>query len=243
MIRVGRCYYEDNKMLYPSYEGFTSIVVMMKTHSKWYPLSPYFLKDDNGCILENIWQFSKCYEIVPKTCERKSRFDNTIVWEHPLETHIDKNGNITDDYWKWREKGINNLEPIRYPVGFKHRHKCKFALTNDGTKLNYIEARKKIYLHLYGDFVRSEKQYDELSDRLDKGEKLLIIEIDGPHQESLSYYKDVYGVNDDFIEQNTMLVNDENIKIMLNDEKHPFGHGYCLAMALLGIDCKKSMVM
>ncbi|AEX61932.1 hypothetical protein c7_R1070 [Megavirus courdo7] len=29
-----------------------------------------------------------------------------------------------------------------------------------------------------------------------------------------------------------MLVTDENLAIMLHDPKHPFGHGYCLAMAL-----------
>lgn len=33
-----------------------------------------------------------------------------------------------------------------------------------------------------------------------------------------------------------MLITKENISIMLNDTKHPFGHGYCLAMALLDKD-------
>ena len=75
-----------------------------------------------------------------------------------------------------------------------------------------------------------------LKNRLINGENLLIIEVDGPHQESLDYYKEKYEVGDDFIQKNTMLANDENINIMLNDTKHPFGHGYCLAMTLLDKD-------
>jgi hypothetical protein len=62
------------------------------------------------------------------------------------------------------------------------------------------------------------------------------IEVDGPHQESMGYYQDEYKVADDFIVDDTMLVTEETVKIMLNDSKHCFGHGYCLAMALLGKD-------
>lgn len=54
-VRVGRIVNQKN----PSYKGFENIVVMLKSHSVWYPLSPYFLKDDDGCIMENCWQFSK----------------------------------------------------------------------------------------------------------------------------------------------------------------------------------------
>lgn len=49
--------------------------------------------------------------------------------------------------------------------------------------------------------------------------------MDGPHQESLEYYREEYGVGDDFIEHNSIEVNLENMKLMLNDPKHPFGHG------------------
>lgn len=38
---------------------------------------------------------------------------------------------------------------------------------------------------------------------------------------------------DDFIEGSTMLANDHNLNIMLNDTKHNFGHGYCLAWTLI----------
>lgn len=245
MIRVGKCLYsKGGGIIYPSYENFTPIIVMMYSHSKYYPLSPYFLKDDQNRIMENIWQFSKCYKNVPKTIQRKSKYDNTIIWEHDAEVHLDDNDSYTNEYAQWRLKGMHNKDPVRYPVGFNYRSKCKFASaenpdgTINNTKLNYIEARKAIYLPVYCDLVKREKLFNQLQERLNKGENLLIIEVDGPHQESLAYYKEKYDVGDTFIEQDTMLINNQNISIMLNDDKHAFGHGYCLAMSLLHMDAQ-----
>lgn len=70
---------------------------------------------------------------------------------------------------------------------------------------------------------------------LKDGKNLLIVEVDGPHGESLDYYKKKYKVDDNFIEDDTILATKENLKIMLNDTKHAFGHGYCLAVALLNL--------
>ena len=80
--------------------------------------------------------------------------------------------------------------------------------------------------------AKKTKEFAELKKRYKSGEKLLIIEVDGPHQESMDYYKDKYGVDDDFIVNSTVLVNDKNMDILLNDPKHPFGHGYCIGWAL-----------
>lgn len=104
--------------------------------------------------------------------------------------------------------------------------------------LNYVEARKEIYVPEYCKAVVEAKQFKELKERLSKGENLLIVEVDGPHQEDLKYYMEKYHVDSHFIENNTMMATKENLKIMLNDTKHPYGHGYCLAMALLGISVK-----
>jgi len=243
MLRVGRCLYDSKGQIsYPSFDGFTSIIVMMRSHSKFASLSPYYLKNEKGQLMENIWQFSKLYEIVPKTTQRFSRWNQRIIWDHPREVHFKKeNGNpdegeITNDYWKWREKGMNAPEAIRYPVGYHHRHKCLCALADDdlSTPLDYVESRKKIYLPVYKKMVTKTKQFKELYNRLHLNhENLLIIEVDGPHQESLPYYKEKYGVLDDFIEEHTILATEENLNVMLNDDKHPFGHGYCLALALI----------
>ena len=248
MIRVGRCKYDSKgSVSYPSYPGFVNIVVMMRSHSNYHPLSPYELKNSQGQILENIWQFSKIYAKVPKSVQKYSRWDQTVIWDYPAETHFIPDpedpedfsrGQILDSYLVWRKKGMNAKYPIRYPVGFSNRHKCLFSMANmaDGTlsePLDYIEGRKQIYVPLYLDMVSKQSVFADLKKMLQNGTNLLIIEVDGPHQESMDYYKEKYGVADDFIKSDSMLATADNLLIMLNDPKHPFGHGYCLAMALL----------
>ncbi len=240
-VRVGRCIYQKGKRIDPSYGGFTKVLVLTKC-STYGSLSPYVLKDINGSIMENAWQFQKIYSKVPKSIQYYSRWDKRVIWDHCAETHAIIEDNIctpTPEYWIWRNKGLNAKYAIRYPVGYNHRHKCIGHIFNNSGQwelLNYIDARKKIYSPLYIGLVKEEPLFKQLKQRLINGENLLIIEVDGPHQESLSYYKDKYGVTDTFIEQDTMLATPSNINIMLNDSKHPFGHGYCLAMALLDIN-------
>lgn len=241
MIRVGR--YPGGNAPTPSYPNFEKVIVMMKSHSAYYPLSPYELKNEQGQIMENIWQFKKVYQTVPESQQKYSRFNNTIIWSHPAETHVDTNGNITPEYLQWRTKGLNNPYPVRYPVGYRHRHACLYSLDNkpDGSihldnHLDYVEARKKIYVKEYCRLVRNQPLFQKLQTKLANGTNLLIIEVDGPHTESMPYYKDTYQVDNNFIENDTMLVTQQSIQIMLNDTKHPFGHGYCLAMALLNKD-------
>lgn len=240
MIRVGRCKYNGGKRVDPSYEGFTPIIVMMKSHSKWYPLSPYELRDEKGRIHENIWQYSKTYKSVPKSVQRYSRYNPTIIWDHPAEVHVNDDNMLTQEYLRWRKKGMSNPYAVRYPVGYNHRHKCICAFPDNANgdidfsrPLDYVQSRKVIYLPIYSRLAKQTKEYQELKQRLNNGENLLIVEVDGPHQESLDYYQQKYQVDNTFIVGDTMLITPENIEIMLNDTKHPFGHGYCLAMALL----------
>lgn len=237
MIRVGRCIYDKKGVRTdPSYPGFTPIVVLMSSHSEWGSLGPYNLKNEKGQIFENNWQFYRCFEKVPKTIQYYSRWSNVVTWDHPEEVHL-VNGEPTKAYWDWREKGMNNKYYIRYPVGFNYRHNVKFALwqneKGEYEKIDYVTSRKKIYVKEYSRLVRQQLKFKELQNRLKNGENLLIIEVDGPHGESMDYYKDKYGVSDNFIVNNTMLATENNLKIMLNDPKHPYGHGYCLTMALL----------
>ena len=246
MIRVGRrIYNRDGTFTDPAFPGFTSILCLTKS-SPYGDIGPYCLKDDQGRIMENIWQFSKVYEKVPKTREKYSRYNNRIIWDHPEETHFE-NDKLAQEYWAWRKKGMENPDHVRYPVGYRDRGACLFAIQEEpeledqedvpqNKRLGYIDARKQIYVPVFCDLVKTKEKFLELRQRLDDGENLLIIEVDGPHQESLEYYKETYGVPDDFIEQNTVVIDEFNISILLNDEKHPFGHGYCLAMALLGTD-------
>lgn len=233
MIRIGRCKC-GSKRVDPTYPGFTNIVVLTKSASKYGVLGPYVLANEEGHIFENIWQFSKVYASVPKSVQRYSRFDPTIIWDHPAEVHV-KNGCLTPEYMAWRQKGMEAKYPIRYPVGQKDRHKCLYSLKTptDSRQLSYVGAREEIYLQEYCRLVKKEPLFQELVQFLKKGKNLLIIEVDGPHQESLGYYQEKYGVDSTFIENDTMLATEENLTIMMSDEKHAFGHGYCLAIALM----------
>uniref|UniRef100_A0A6C0EK58 Uncharacterized protein n=1 Tax=viral metagenome TaxID=1070528 RepID=A0A6C0EK58_9ZZZZ len=233
MIRVGRRKYGCGD---PSYPNFKQIICMTKS-TAYGELSPYCLKNEKGQILENVWQFSKLYDHVPYSRQTYSRYDSRVIWEHKAERHVNDTGSPTQDYWRWRERGMNASDPIRYPVGFRHRTHVRTALhkigENEYLELDYIDARKEIYLPLYLNAVKKEAKFARLKRMLKEGQNLLIIEVDGPHQESMFYYQQKYGVNDDFIVNDTMLASEENLHIMLNDDKHPFGHGYCLAWALL----------
>ncbi len=228
VIKVGK--YKNGK--YPKFDGFKNVVVHTKA-SAYGELSPYVLSKE-GQIMENIWQFSKVYKKVEAQSQYYNRFRKNISWEHPSEEHVDKNGDLTKEYFSWRTKGFNFPEPVRYPNGYKGKNDCMYSIKDPGSKkLAYIDSRKEIYVPLYNELVRKEKKFDYLKNELKKGRNLNIIEVDGPNQESLLYYIEKYGVEKDFIKDGAMIATKENLKIMLNDKKHPFGHGYCLAMSLM----------
>lgn len=244
-VRVGRCTYVDGKRIDPHFSNFTPIVVLTKS-SEYGALGPYVLRDGRGRIVENKWQAWKVYEWVPEVSQTEHRYSSKVVWKHKREIHAkwdEKNQkcDVLPAYLLWRQKLENCEYPIRYPVGYEHRHKCLFSLderddfTIDPTPLTYIEARKAIYIKCYEEAVREVPLFQKLKERLEGGENLLIIEVDGPHEETMPYYIQKYNVPNNFITNGTMLATKENLQIMVNDEKHPYGHGYCLAALLLDI--------
>lgn len=228
-------------------EGFKSVVCLTKS-TAYGDLSPYDLWDEKGRNMEVIWQFSKAYQKVPATIQRRSRFDQTIIWQWPEQTHIVMTNpekgewTLTQEYFQWRHAGMNAKEAIRYPVGLKHRSECvcAFAENEDGTinpkALDYVESRKAIYLPLYTRLVKQKPKFHRLKAELMSGVNLNIIEIDAAHQESLPYYQERYGVPSDWIQHDSIECTRENMLIMLNDPKHAFGHSYCLAAALQDIN-------
>jgi len=238
-LRVGRSKFIEGRTIMPSFPNFKMIYVLTKKSSPYGELGPYELKNEQGQIIENVWQFSKVYENVPQVSIPYSSGNKKIVWEWPKECHLDQQGILTNEYWNWRLTGKNNSEPVRNPVGWTHYKACLFSVEKDepisstNPRLSYIEARKRIYFPLYMQAVVKEPKYLSLKQMLNNGENLLITEVDGPHQESLEYYKEKYNIKDDFIVDESIEVNEANMAILLNDPKHPFGHGYCLAWTLL----------
>jgi hypothetical protein len=229
MIRVGTIKNSNDNIILDNYK---TIKIMTKS-SAYGELGPYVLKDKNGRVLENIWQFSKVYEKINNHRCTYSQWDSTIIWEQEEDTHLN-NGILTDSYFNWRNKGFYNEQPVRYPCGKNWGTKCKYAVPeyDMSLKLDYITSRKKLYLPIYTALVKNENKFNKIVDMLKKGTNILIIEVDGPRQESLDYYKEKYNVSDNWISERTIEANLDNLNIMLNDSKHCFGHGYCCAIAL-----------
>ncbi len=247
MIRIGRT--GSRK------EGYRTIEPTTRSRP-WGALGPYVAETKYGVIMENAWQFRKVYKDVPKRTERYSRWDQTIVWQWPAEHHADVlrsftkaspnemfDVQTTDEYWIWREAGLNNKYPVRYPAGIKNRHNALGFITDDNELLDYVEARYE-YIDMYIEAINtntgtdskgrsSRKRLDDLIKLYQKGNNILIVEPDGPHLELLDYYIEKYGVEEDFIDEDgTMLINKENCDIMFNDTKKPYGHGYVLGFYL-----------
>lgn len=216
--------YYPTKDRLPFKQGFRPVLIHVKE-----PLSPYVLANEQGHLLENIWQFSKVYERVEEQeIHLSSKHPNSrIIWEHPAEVHIES-GALTPAYFDWREKGMRNAYAVRYPNGFQGRHKCLYSFW-EGEKLDYVAARKKIYCGEYARLAPPTKAFKELYSALhERGENLLLIEVDGPDP-TLTYppYDQISTANP------CMIMNEKNIRLLVNDEKKPFGHGFVLAALLL----------
>lgn len=55
---------------------------------------------------------------------------------------------------------------------------------------------EKLYIPAYTKVLKLEQKFIKLKNMLKLGENLLIMEVDGPHEESLPYYKEKYNVNE-----------------------------------------------
>ena len=257
-IRVGRKV--GNKK--PSFPGFREILCLTPS-TPYGDIGPYVLRDAKGIMENQYqaakvyirtpavrerysqWDPTIIWERGPEV---------HVISEYDLPDDFDDLGYVeltnsvpgiegaaflTPAYFQWRKDLMECPYPVRYPVGMKHRKECigiipEEDLSSPGplTMLSYIEGRKHIYVPIYQSLVLKSPKFKKLLD-IYKNHDILIIEVDGPHQESLEYYKLKYGVRDDFIVGDTMLCTPENLDIMLNDSKHPYGHGYALADLIL----------
>ena len=135
--------------------------------------------------MENAWQFAKVY---PEHI-------------HPFT------GKITPDYYRWAEKGWRDERAHRHPMGKKK--KPKFSLWA-GEQLEYIEARKKIYIPLYTAAVVNSRAFGQLLELYRAEGKAILWDFDGYDHVALGMtYKDV-----------------------VNSPTRPMGHAFVIAYLL-----------
>ena len=128
-------------------EGYISVDVTSRNPNTIIKtLSPFFLGPilcyDGLCSInmENAWQYSKVYP-----------------------ENIDRNGNPTEEYFKWRNYGFKKSFADRYPKGKGAIPGYSYWKTENGYEhLDYINARKKIYVPLYANAVSKTDGYHYL---------------------------------------------------------------------------------
>lgn len=101
---------------------------------------------------ENLWQYVKVYH-----------------------EHLDENKEPTQEYWDWAKQGWDNPRAVRYPMGKGRRP--AYSLW-DGKKLDYITARKVIYVPLYATAVQKTAGFQYLKE-LAKDNDIILRDFDG----------------------------------------------------------------
>ena len=132
-------------------------------------------------------------------------------------------GNPSEKYFAWRDamwgkKDFASKIDIRFPAGKGNVRKCRYAwwkVNGEFQKLNYISARKHIYIPLYSKTVVRTEAYSRLVALRDSGKNLMLIDFDG-----YNLHHPHYGLT-------------------YNDVVHcpllKMGHGFVLAMLLEGL--------
>lgn len=235
-VRVGK--YDYKFKLQPSTDDYTNILIHTTGQ-----LSPYTMKDSDGCIMENYWQFSKCWSQVTAQKQPISRYNTkTIRWEHSEEKHVEDgyqelmNNHETPilrpEYWSWRNKGMQHDRWVRYPTGYAHHSEALGSIIGNPDEyemVDYLTARRRIYFPKYKEIAEQTKLFKELKNRLLEGENLQINEVDGP-----TYHRKTYPYN--LVENRSIEINEEILNALIDNPNQAFGHGYCLAAILLDID-------
>lgn len=177
------------------YKDYEKINVLKWKNSKYKALCPYYLKTDGkeeyvnrgNIIFENFYQGAKMYDKVYKNKVYPSRFyvnDANYLWWNfiPLNENgdviVDENDEIDyDNYLNWRNSLWNCANPIRYPNKIHRRKNTKFSIIIDKKnkihKLNYLQARKRIYVKEYIRLVKKLPEYEQLLDKLKENKKFI----------------------------------------------------------------------
>lgn len=119
-------------------------------------LSPFVLSARKyGSInFENLWQFSKVY------CP-----EHTVSSDFPPYPSWDF----------WRIKGFSNPRAVRYPM--KRGRKPAYSYWK-GEKLDYVKARKKIYIPIYAELVLSTKGFQLLARLCESEPNVALLDYD-----------------------------------------------------------------
>jgi hypothetical protein len=135
--------------------------------------------------VENAWQYSKVYS-----------------------QHVDANGDPNTAWKVWSEYGYRRNRGERYPAG---RGVIPKYLFWNNQKLDYIQARFKVYIPIYAEAARQSGFYSRLEKEYKDNGSITIWDFDG---------YDYSG---------------KTLTECANDPSRPLGHSFVLAMMLEGL--------
>ena len=111
----------------------------------------------------------------------------------------------------------------RYPKGKGKKILCaRFEGYEDRGDMNYIEARKEVYVNEYYNMIKDRERTLYWKKLLEEGEDITIYDFDGPRNEDGSV--------------TCLELSEDLLQEKINDVRFPFGHGYVVGMVLSSID-------
>jgi hypothetical protein len=136
--------------------------------------------------VENAWQYSKVYEY-----------------------YTDDQGNPDERYFNWAQDGWRSIRAQRYPMGKGVKPLYSYWA---GEHLEYIEARKRIYIPLYSSAVQKTFAFKNLKKMHAAGKTLYLWDFDGYNHKALGL----------------------SYEHIINDPNKSLGHAFVIAMLLEG---------
>lgn len=182
---------EDMRQFADAHKDVIDTTSRSRTWSRW--LSPFVLGPvplyvgagpTEAHCMENAWQYAKVFP-----------------------QHVGPDGEPNEDYFQWAWEGWQNPRANRYPMG--KGVKPLYSLWA-GEHLGYIDARKKIYVHLYGRNVIKTPAFNQLLALYRERGEITLWDFDGY----------------DYKEQGMSL------RDVVHCETRKMGHAFVLAMLL-----------
>ena len=228
-----------------SVPGYETINVLKWNNSKWKSLCPYLLKTDGnedcinpgGILFENFYQGCKVYPTVHDNEVYPSKYQQGnpqyLWWKYEPQNPqgdilLNPDGSINYElYFRWRDSLWACKNPIRYPNGINRRRHAQFSLAIDKngnqTRMDYITARKQIYVKEFMRLIRAVPEYTVLLNKLRNGQNLMLCEVDVPAP----------GKKGAYASDTVCYMDIGKLETLMNDTQESFGHGLCIAYALL----------
>lgn len=125
----------------------------------------------------------------------------------------------TANWFRFRAKVYAMQKGKRRPLPFR-QYGCATASRYNGRAYSYVDSRKHIYTRYYYQLIKHLPAIKEMQKMVADGKRLMIIDGDGAPR---SLYP------------HGLVLTEESWNQMINDPRHPFGHGYVVAAAVAGL--------